>query len=601
MLIFYYMINKGLKMKKTKVNLAIACALIISSGFTYSNDFRVIVKKSESDYLHKPVSSLPSEEQGVPASVLNETTGDTESGDIMKSSIAVLAENSDSIKITSTVTNRLTGENTITGNWSSNLSLNYIKNDSSGVEFMVPDYDGDIYLTLQITDGLYNESMKPVIIGSTNWQPSSPEYTEWVTTNVVQDWSPSTSTVYENTTLEQTKIINRERTKQEKEERPATGETRNVGDPILETETNHTETQTVQGTMAYWEPTDPYVVQDWTITEIFQDWNPDASTVYENTTVDQSREVKKERIIIDQEIRPATGEIRQVGSQKNDTSVIIEYRTIPGELEYWVNTGEVTCTEWVFDRYEAWTPDASDYDRDQEVAQTRKMYESRQCSGEQYRPATDEYRQANGETEYRESTESRTVYGTKIDLNDWYTNDASTAGDWSVSNDGSYAYQSINGAPTFFESAASTYGNTIIRGKMRVRAGAGDNDWIGMALGKLDTNNFYLWSWKNGANSGSSEKEGHNFAKVTNKSAINWAMDQSKTGYQVLATKHGNYGWNHGNYYNFEIRYTPTNVKIYIEGSKVVDVNGTFPTGQIAFFNYSQGQVEYYKITEEQY
>ncbi len=673
-------------MKRTRLNIAISCAIMLSSGYSIANDFSVIVKKSESNYSHKPVSNLPSPDQGVPASILNKSTGDKDSGNIMKSSLNIEAENKDTITVESNVANRVTGENNINGSWSSNLSLNYIKNDSEGVEFIVPDYDGDIFLTLKITDGLYEEDMKPVIVEAENWQPTSPEYTEWEVVNIVQDWSPDLSTVLENELITQTRIVNKERERQDREERTKTGEIRDSGSPQTEYDNNVTdsreiygsgeyweattdlliqdwtidtdysgyvwtpdqstryeneafdqtrvkretkitqeqeirpstseirqvgspkteerftnESQNVSGTMAYWKSTDPYIVQDWTVTEVFQDWNPDASTVYENTTVDQSREVKKERIIIDQEIRPATGEVRQLGSQKTDTTVVTEYRTVQGKLEYWVNTGEVSCTNWEFDRYESWIPDTSNYNRDESVVQERKKYESRECSGEQYRPETNEYRYADGEIEYRDSTENRTVYGTKIDLNNWYTNDSTSAGNWSVSNDGSYAYQSINGAPTFFDSAATTYGNTVIRGRMRVRSAAQDNDWIGMALGKQNSNTFYLWSWKNGANPNSSEKEGHNFAKVTNKAAINWNMDQSKTGYQVLQTKHGDYGWNHDNYYNFEIRYTPTNVKIYIENSKVIDVNGSFPTGQISFFNYSQGQVEYYKITEEQY
>ena len=673
-------------MKKTKLSIAISCAAILSTSYSVANDFSVVVKKSESNYSHKPVSILPSTEQGLPASVLNESTGDKDLGNIMESSINVEAENEDTIIVESNVENRVTGENNINGFWSSNLSLDYIKNDSEGVKFIVPDYDGDIFLTLKITDGLYEGTMKPVIVETENWQPTSSEYTEWEVVEVAQDWTPDLSTFSENELITQTRVVNKERERKDREERIKTGEIRYSGSSQTEYENNITdsreiygyneywepttelliqdwiidesypsyvwtpnksekyenetfdqtrvkretkitqsqeirpstgeirkkgseeteekltnELQNVSGTMAYWEKTDPYIVEDWKVTEIFQDWTPDTSTVYENTTVDQNREVKKERKIIEQEIRPATEEIRQVGSQKTDTTVVTEYRTVKGKLEYWVNTGTVSCTAWEFDRYESWIPDASNYDRDKTVEQERKKYESRECSGEQYRPATNEYRYANGETEFRESTDLRSVYGTKINLNDWYTLDSTSTGDWSVSNDGSYAYQAINGAPTFFDSAAKNYGNTIISGRMRVRSAAGDNDWIGMALGKQNSNTFYLWSWKNGPANSASEKEGHNFAKVTNKANIDWNMHQNKSGYQVLATKHGDYGWNHDNYYNFEIRYTPTNVKIYIEGSKVIDVNGSFPTGQISFFNYSQGQVEYYKITEEQY
>ncbi len=584
-------------MKKTNVNIAISLALLASTS-VMASDYAVVVAKESNDYTHKPVSTLPTPDQGVPATVKNLKTDDSDSGDIMKETLLIKAENGHNVSI-DTIVQEKDSESPITGVWSSNVILSFDKNDKTGAEFILPDYDGDIILKLKIEDSLYSKVLESIVIESEYWKTIESEYSDWTITNIDQDWSPELSTGFENELIDQTRIVDKERTKQEKEEREKTGETRNDGTPQIEVDNDVVESRQDYGTKEYWEKTDPYVVTDWTVTEVFQDWNPDASTVYENTTVDQSREVKKERVIIDQEVRPATGDIRQVGSQKSDTTVVTEYRSVQGELEYWENVGEVTCTEWVFDRYDTWLPDASDYDRDQSVDQTRKMYESRECSGQQYRPATDEYRTANEETEYQETEESRTVYGTKIDLNDWSTTDSTSVGVWSVSNDGSYAYQSINGAPTFFDSKASTYNNTVIKGRMRVRADAGDNDWIGMALGKTSTNDFYLWSWKNGSNANSSEQEGHNFAKVTNKGAINWDMHVSKSGYQVTATKHGNYGWNHGSYYDFEIRYTPTNVKVYIEGSKVIDVNGTYPVGKISFFNYSQGSVEYYKISEE--
>ncbi|MBM25493.1 MAG: hypothetical protein CL760_07405 [Chloroflexi bacterium] len=589
-------------MKKNLLSLSITAFLLLPVS-SFAEDFAVIVKKSESKYDHKPVSVLPGDKEGVPASVLNVNTGLKDSGDIIKETLSIEAEDGDSIEIESSVVKSSGGDLTISGIWSSNVSLNFTKNDKTGTEFVVPDYDGDIFVTLKITDGLYEKTLHSIVVESEHWVAGTPEYSEWTTTNVVQDWSPAASTVYENTTVEQTKITDRERTRQDKEERPSTGETRDIGSPVVETETNYTETQTVQGTMAYWESTDPYVVQDWTVTEVFQDWNPDASTVYENTTIDQSREVKKERKIIEQEIRPATGEIRQVGSQKTDTTVVTEYRTVQGKLEYWINTGEVSCTDWVFDRNEAWIPDASNYDRDESVNQERKVYESRECSGEQYRPATDEYRYADGEVEYRESTETRTVYGTKIDLNEWFTTDSNGA--WSVSNDGTYAYQAINGNNTIFQSKATTYGNTTIKGRMRVRASGGDDDFIGMVFGKTSESDFYLWSWKklNQSINGGVSYEGHYLAHVTGGvGAINWFMEKDKSGYDALDSLIStSIGWNHDIYYNFEIKYTPTKIEVWVEGTKVLEASGAFPAGQIGFFNLSQGQVEYYKVVDEQF
>jgi len=33
----------------------------------------------------------------------------------------------------------------------------------------------------------------------------------------------------------------------------------------------------------------------------------------------------------------------------------------------------------------------------------------------------------------------------------------------------------------------------------------------------------------------------------------------------------------------------------------VLEASGAFPAGQIGFFNLSQGQVEYYKVVDEQF
>ena len=303
-------------MKKNIISISVA-AFLLSPINSFAEDFAVVVKKSESKYNHQPASVLPGVKEGIPSSILNVNTGLKDSGDIMKETLSIEAEGGDSIEVESSVMKSSNGEMNIAGNWSSNISLDFTKNDKTGAKFVLPDYDGDILLTLKITDGLYEKIFNSIIVESEHWISSTPEYNEWITKNIVQDWYPAASTVYENTMTEQTKITDRERTRQDKEERPSTGETRNVGELVIETETNYTETKTVQGTMAYWEKTDPYVVEDWKVTEIFQDWTPDTSTVYENTTVDQNREVKKERKIIEQEIRPATDEIRQVGSQKN--------------------------------------------------------------------------------------------------------------------------------------------------------------------------------------------------------------------------------------------------------------------------------------------
>lgn len=588
-------------MKKTKLNVAILAATTIVSNtvFASSDDFVVVVDKY-SKYGVLPGSIIPSD--SILASILNNTTLDKKTGNILVDELKMNAEPLDLITITTDIIDKQNEELSLSGEWSSVPNISFLVNEMDELVFESPEYDGNILLTLKLEDGIYENKVEKIVINNEHWTEMADVISEWHIDNIDQDWSPSLSTRYENELVTETRIIDRSRTIQEKEIRLSTGEERNSSELITEVQDDFADIRKESyGLLEYWEQTDPIIVQDWTIKEVFKDWSPDASTVYETESVDQSREVKKERIIKTQEIRPKTGVVRLTSGNISDTTVEFEYRTIDGELEYWENVGQVTCTEWVFDRNEEWLPSSSEYPRSESVDQTRQTYERRECSGQQYRPKTGEYRVANEETQYQNTEETRTVFGTQINLNDWGTTDAITVGEWSVSQDGSYAYQAINGAPTFFKSAAKNYENSVIKGRMRVRSAAGDNDWIGMALGMQNSNDFYLWSWKNGSNANSAEKEGHNFAKVTNKSAINWNMHASVSGYNVLSTKHGTaYGWNHDNYHDFEVHYSSSNVKIYIDGSKVIDVNGTFPSGQIAFFNYSQGQVEYYKITEDE-
>ena len=589
-------------MKYNKTTIAILSSLfVLFPAQANSNTYNSIVHKHS--YEIKDATLIPSDEIGIEAYAENKDTNKSVNGDVTKSSISLNTENNHFIEITTNVADSSDGERTLVGEWVSSQPITFIKNDKNNASFYTPNYDGIYYVNLKLNDSTYIKTYQTLKLISEYWTTTVPLYGEWKVDTVVQDWLPELSTEFENELVEQTRIIDRSRTKQEQEIRTSTGDTRNIGSETIETETSISESrEEFYGTMEYWEETDPKVIVDWAVTEIFQDWTPDASTVYETETVSQYREIKKERTIQDQEFRPKTGDIRTVGSSYKDTSLLTEYRDVQGELEYWENVGTPTCTEWVLDRYDPWLPDASGYERHEEVDQTRIKYESRECTGQQYRPATGEYRNAESEIEYRSEEEQRTVYGTKIDLNNWFTND--TNGAWSVSNDGSYALQSINGNATIFESAASTYGNTVITGKARVLSSGGDDDWFGMVLGKYDDDNFLLWAWKKNAQSvtGGTALEGHTLANVTGGvSAINVLHHVSRAGYTVIDTNlTTTNGWVHDTYYEFEIKYTPTNISVKVDGNEVVSANGSFSTGKIGFYNFSQGMVEYYKVTDEQ-
>lgn len=258
------------------------------------------------------------------------------------------------------------------------------------------------------------------------------------------------------------------------------------------------------------------------------------------------------------------------------------------------------CSSWKVDPIEntkPWTPDAANYERYETVDQSRVIEEFRNCDhmvnleGHKYK--------VDDSIETRNVTQSRTINGSKINLKSWLTYD--TNGIWSIASDGSYVNQTKNGNPTIFESPTKDYGKgagSVFKGWISV-GNDGDDDYIGFVVGKRDLNNFYLWSWKK--NNQGVGKRGHTLAKVTGGvNVIGWDTHVSKSGYTVLDTDLKD-GWVYNKKYEFRIEYKRNNIRIFIDGKLLFDVDGNFPEGGVGFYNNSQSKVSYYKITEEPY
>lgn len=575
--------------------------IIISTAFLapliYADYYSVIVKYKK--YEIKDATLIPQTKTPINVTSLNGSTNISSSENIKVKPTYLNSESGDIIQIITDVKDVEKDGKVLTGSWSANKNLEFYENNKNEALFITPEYDGVYYLNLQLKDGSYIKNYRALELNIEHWSEIDPIYGDWQIDKVIEDWNPNLNTAYENTIVDQNRIVDRSRTRQDREIRESINFIRLNGDVKNEIENNYTENRSDYGTIEYWTETDPLVVNDWVVKEVLQDWTPSNINVYETEMVNQFREIKKERTIKDQEYRPKTDEIRTVGSNHTDTSLLEEYREVQGQLEYWENTGDPLCTEWELDNYTPWLPNASEYDKSETVDQSRTKSVKRECTGQQYRPFTDQYRDAVAEIEYNSDLERRTVQGAKINLNDWAVKD--TNGIWSVSNDGSYAYQGKNGDATIFESISSDYGNTVIKGKMRVSVKE-DDDFIGIVVGKTDNNNFLLWSWKKAqqAINGGTSKEGHALAKVTGGvKAVNWFMDINKTGYQVLDTNLSTTnGWNYNQYYNFEITYTDTNISIVLDGNEILSANGNFDTGKIGFFNLSQNGVEYYKVSD---
>lgn len=202
---------------------------------------------------------------------------------------------------------------------------------------------------------------------------------------------------------------------------------------------------------------------------------------------------------------------------------------------------------------------------------------------------------------------------TPVDLSTWAEKGPPGNGTWTVSAGGTTVTQTINGDPTFFVGPGS-FVDTVLRGSIRV-TNPGDDDYIGFVMGYSapqgsgNDMNFVLLDWKQADQSsgGFLAREGFALSRVngtvTNYLPGFWGHTNS-AGFDVLATNFGGtLGWALNTTYDFEITYRADRVTVSISGgafttpTTVLDVAGSFPSGQFGFYNYSQAGVIYNGFT----
>jgi Thrombospondin C-terminal region len=204
-----------------------------------------------------------------------------------------------------------------------------------------------------------------------------------------------------------------------------------------------------------------------------------------------------------------------------------------------------------------------------------------------------------------------------VDLNDWTAASYPAvsgfgAGSWAPAADGSSVYQSINGQPTFFFSDFTAFG-TEVKGKIRVTGG--DDDYIGFALGFLpgtttDVNADYLLvDWKQGnqdynfgspsGDPGGIAYSGLAVSRVTGIPTADefwqhttYGTDGGLVELQRGATR-GSTGWAQGVEYEFTFDFGPNDLEVFVNGTKELDITGSFANGRMAFYNFSQADVTY--------
>lgn len=215
-----------------------------------------------------------------------------------------------------------------------------------------------------------------------------------------------------------------------------------------------------------------------------------------------------------------------------------------------------------------------------------------------------------------------------IDLSTWQAQSYPAvagfgAGVWNVAPDGNSVLQSVNGQPTLFASDFNAQG-TEISGKIRVNNGAGDDDFIGFALGYNvgDVTNlaadYLLVDWKRSSQffdfdvpstvPGGNAPAGLAVSRVTGipmadefwqHSSLagnpNGGLQELQRGANLGAT-----GWNHGVEYEFSFVFLATELKVYVNDILELSVNGNFNNGSMAFYNFSQQNVNYSAFTVQQ-
>ena len=212
-----------------------------------------------------------------------------------------------------------------------------------------------------------------------------------------------------------------------------------------------------------------------------------------------------------------------------------------------------------------------------------------------------------------------------VDLNTW-TQESYPAvngfgsGSWAVNTDGSSVFQSVNGQPTLFYSDFSAMG-TQVTGKITVTS-ASDDDYIGFALGYNagDVTNpsadYLLVDWKRGTQSfdfqspsndpGTVAYRGLSVSQVSGIPSADefWGHTTLSAGSGLTelqrATNLGSVGWNVGVEYEFTFDFGPNDLEVYVNGTKELDITGSFNNGSLAFYNFSQASVLYSAFDVEQ-
>ncbi len=199
-----------------------------------------------------------------------------------------------------------------------------------------------------------------------------------------------------------------------------------------------------------------------------------------------------------------------------------------------------------------------------------------------------------------------------VDLTGWIENGFkgnNGAGTWNVQPGNDSVLQSTNGLPTVFFKPGSNAQGTALSGTIKVNTSS-DDDFIGFFLGyqdgELNSNSadFWLIDWKQGNQSGASRglalsHVSGDIANGGNADPVFWEHTGTVSEVQRAANL-GDTGWADFQEYSFDLIFTPTQIQVKVDGVVELDYAGSFSDGAFGFYNYSQANVLYAGITEEE-
>lgn len=194
-----------------------------------------------------------------------------------------------------------------------------------------------------------------------------------------------------------------------------------------------------------------------------------------------------------------------------------------------------------------------------------------------------------------------------VDLSSWV---AEGNGTWTRAADNNSVFQSRNGSPTVFHNDSDSQGKSLT-GTISVTGS--DDDFIGFVLGyqagdlASSTADYLVIDWKketqpfySACDNSIDGIAGLAISRVTGplSDIEGWCHNGDVTELARADTL-GSTGWVTGTTYNFDLEFSASNVKVFVNGVKEIDINGTFADGAFGFYNFSQASVTYAGLEEE--